>query len=367
MVGRPGRAIGRGRSVVLGITIAAAVLGVVELTLRLAGFRYDPPDPIVSNIVHGMRGLHRFHPAWFWELRPGAQVENCPGEWINRAGFRGPDRPLTRAPGTLRIVTLGDSSTFGTRMCRHRAYPDVLEREIPGAEVLNFGVIGFTAFQGAKLLAGKAIDYHPDLVIAAFGSINEARPALGDDVDAKFALTSRVPASVALWRERLHPLRLFQAVERVGAAFGTDPTDPAEIARRRLDAMDAIQGNADYAPNQSLASFERSLESIVSTARTHGARVAFVIPPSRQETDRNIPLIAEYAATTRRVAARLGVPCWDVHRAFRALRDSDRTLLLDGVHPNVEGHRVYGKFLGQYVRQLVAADAASAARMDAAH
>src|SRR5437667_8980151 len=258
VVPRPRPPSRRARHLAAGLVVAGVLLTAAELALRLAGFEYRAPVPI----IYGAGGMHRFHPYWFWEPRPGTPVEGCAGEHINAAGYRGPERPVARRKGTLRIVTLGDSSTFGSRLCEGQNYPALLEQELPGSEVLNFGVVGFTAFQGAKLLAGRALAYRPDVVLAAFGATNEARPALGYDVDAKFAITSRTPPWAAAARDRLATLRLFQLVERGLRRPGPDRTEQEMLAEWG-GALTRAARAGDYRPNQSVASFERSLEPIV--------------------------------------------------------------------------------------------------------
>ena len=107
--------------------------------LHLVGFQYREPSLIIWNPREDRRleageGMHRFQPYWFWELRPGAEVDGCPGERINRAGYRGPERPRARRPGTLRILALGDSSTFGMGLCWEKTYAALLEGGLPEAK-----------------------------------------------------------------------------------------------------------------------------------------------------------------------------------------------------------------------------------------
>jgi hypothetical protein len=202
------------------LAIAGSLLGLSEGVLRLVAFEYNPRSPIIiwnrleDRKVESGQGMYRFHPYWFWEPRPGAEVDGCPGERINRAGYRGAERPRVSQRGTLRIVALGDSSTFGMGVCGDQTYPAVLERELPASEVLNFGVIGFTAFQGEKLLAGRALDYRPQLILAAFGTIDELLPGLPYDVDTKFGITSCTPLWAVRSRDRLRRFRIFQLLER---------------------------------------------------------------------------------------------------------------------------------------------------------
>ena len=143
----------------IGLTIAALLMAGLEGALRLARFEYRTPNPIVivpllpfwdPGRMERLHAMYRFHPHWFWELRPGAKVPDCRAERINAAGYRGPERNQSPEPGMLRIVLLGDSITFGMGVCEDQTYAALLDRAVPKAEVLNFGVIGFSAFQGEK-------------------------------------------------------------------------------------------------------------------------------------------------------------------------------------------------------------------------
>lgn len=65
---------------------------------------------------------------------------------INPDGFRGPD--IDKAHSTLRILTIGDSCTFGTPLPEKNSYPRRLERELRrmgfDVEVVNGGVEGYS-------------------------------------------------------------------------------------------------------------------------------------------------------------------------------------------------------------------------------
>jgi hypothetical protein len=210
----------------LGLGMVGVLLAGSEGILRLVGFQYHAPSPItIWNSARDQEmvtsdGRFRFHPYWFWEVRPGTPIPNCGSERINPAGYRGPARPPAPAPGKRRIVVLGDSSTFGYGVCQPDTYAALLERELPDAEVLNFGMIGYSAFQGEQLLEGRVLAYRPRVVLAAFGTVNELLPALGYDVDEKFRITSRVGPWAALWRDRLREVRLFQLADRLAAGGG---------------------------------------------------------------------------------------------------------------------------------------------------
>ncbi len=179
--------------------------------------------------------------------------------------------------------------------------------------------------------------------MAAFGAVDELLPALGYDVDAKFQITSRLSPRAVLWNDRLHGLRIVQLIERVLLGKSTHATE----ARAHENWTKWNRGSRDYIRNQSVPSFERSLEGIVRSGQSHGARVVLIGPPRRTAVEARWPWVEEYSAAIERVASRLGVDFWDVRAAFRAVPNSDERLLLDDYHPNAAGHEVYAAFLAK--------------------
>lgn len=98
----------------------------------------------------------------------------------NKDGFR--TREFTRKkPGTFRIVTLGDSSTFGWGVGPEFTWQSRLEkrleRDLRSVEVFNLGVSGFTTRHGLGVMRYYALSLEPDLFILSFGA-NDARYVL---------------------------------------------------------------------------------------------------------------------------------------------------------------------------------------------
>jgi lysophospholipase L1-like esterase len=339
-----------------GLLVATAFFILVELVLAAAGFAYHPTSPIIvwnraqDEELRSAEGMHRFNPSWFWEPRPGAAVAGCGGERINDAGFRGPLRSQARLAGVRRIVTLGDSSTFGMGVCANETFSAQLESSIRGTEVLNFGVIGFTAFQGAKLFSTRATRYRPDLVLVAFGAVDELLPAIDHDVDAKFAITSRSSTAATRWADRLGKLRSFQLMEWL-----IRPATPRsdQLIKETEDNWQAWNhGRADYRRTQTVPSFERSLTEIVTAVKRANASVIFIVPPRRTAVEIRWPWAMEYVEATARVAAALHVPIVDVRSAFRSAPESDRTLFVDDYHPSRDGHRLYAQIIAESIRDV---------------
>lgn len=125
----------------------------------------------------------------FYRLRPNLSIaltdlQTPPGirertRWrlrTNASGYPGHDAAKGPHPGVYRVLSVGDSSTFGWGVESEEAYPAVLESELsrrhPGKaiEVVNLGVCGYSSLQGRVLLEREGLAYAPDLVTISYGS-----------------------------------------------------------------------------------------------------------------------------------------------------------------------------------------------------
>jgi hypothetical protein len=148
-------------------TAAAVVVGAIaiEAWVRLA---WDDsrgrPGFFLSDAALGQR-LAPNYDGWF----AGVPVR------INALGFRDPrDYALDKAPGSFRILVLGDSVTFGHGAVYETTYPYLLEQQLrawrPGVkwEVWNLGVPGYNTAQELAYLRLVEDRYAPDLVVVGF-------------------------------------------------------------------------------------------------------------------------------------------------------------------------------------------------------
>jgi lysophospholipase L1-like esterase len=110
---------------------------------------------------------------------------NKSGDWnhgvlINALGFRGPEVSAPKPTGSVRVVCLGDSRTFGVwaslgEFRFDNDYPAVLRAIAAGEaggerlEVVNAGVLGYTSAHGLAQLQTQLLQLHPDVITVAFG------------------------------------------------------------------------------------------------------------------------------------------------------------------------------------------------------
>ena len=105
---------------------------------------------------------------------------------INGKGFRGADYAIPKSPGTLRILTLGASSTFGFGNRDDETYPFLLEQllnerlaesscgDYQRAEVINLGIPHLDSEQVASLFAVEGLQFNPD-VVTVYSGYNNTR------------------------------------------------------------------------------------------------------------------------------------------------------------------------------------------------
>jgi lysophospholipase L1-like esterase len=310
--------------------IALAVLAALEVALRLAGFQreiaplslrfgYPNPREIGSIFVPDAE--------LFWRLKPGSTFDAEAPVPINALGYRGPVPTEPRVAGRARIAVLGDSVAFGGPA----AWPEILAAST-GAEVLNFGVPGYTAVQGARQWESDVASLRPDAVVVAYGW-NDHWVAKGGLPDAAREVPSPRAAALSLALSRL---RLAQAARALlgSADRGAAPAPPGAMRRVPLD---------DY---------RAALDSLLAAARGSGARVLVVaLPSGLRESDFPGYLLelgftpspreaiddhARWAAAAREVAAERGASFLDPADRFVSRELFSR----DGIHPTPEGHRV---------------------------
>jgi hypothetical protein len=120
-----------------------------------------------------------YHPIRGWTLPPGLSRV---GLWNNKTlhsnsrGLRGStEHAYERPPGVLRILTFGDSFTFGEEVSDNETFSYDLEKLLPNSEVINFGMRGYGHDQMLLYLQEEGVKYHPDIVILGFRSLNMER------------------------------------------------------------------------------------------------------------------------------------------------------------------------------------------------
>ena len=211
----------------------------------------------------------------------------------NGRGFRTREFE-SKPPGVTRIVTIGDSSTFGWGVEPEYTFQHLLEErftrhgsETP-IEVLNLGISGHTSRHGLGLFEHYVRDLEPDVLIVSYGA-NDARRVL----QSADEMLDRDDTWRGTAREILLRVETFRLLRRL--ILGV--YDPFDASRARAES----EGDArDLVFAVDRETYIDNLRSLVGQARELGAQplmVGVCIPPAYlrgmqfvAETD-HVPLV----------------------------------------------------------------------------
>lgn len=135
----------------------------LEVALRLNGY--------------GNLEIYEPDPKLYWKLKPNqgcyTKIDHKPVH-INSHGTRGPDFETAKPVNTIRILSLGDSRTFGWGLAQEETYSGRLQQllqqqrgRMRNVEVINAGVNAWSYAQMLVYFRDTALPYKPDVVILA--------------------------------------------------------------------------------------------------------------------------------------------------------------------------------------------------------
>jgi lysophospholipase L1-like esterase len=315
---------------------------------------------------------------------------------INAEGFRGADFTIDKQPGTIRILTMGASSTFGYHDRDDETYPFLLERDLqatapPGVkyEVINFAIPHATTDNVLAMLRNEGLRLSPDVVTFYEGANDCAaiEPRGGPQQEGfldravrrsvLIAMLDRiVPRSNAVdadwwWSEEqgarrargfVHNLvRLRDLCREHGIVFivATQQFRSTLIPTEQLHGMTYDQELAfvreqvaagKIGPHQMPIS-EKAFDLRLKADDELAPRmVAMLYPP------RVMLVHAQAMAELRAWAARDDVPLADVIHAL----DGDRDLMVNWVHLTAAANAIVARELAGVIREQLAARPAPA-------
>src|SRR4051812_44381896 len=156
------RKASRGKALLVNLALSGGSLllfvGLLELALRLMGY---------GNVE-----IYQADPLLYWRLKPNQEcytkVNHQPVH-INSMGTRGAEFKAEKPPNTLRLVSLGDSRTFGWGLSEPETYSGLLEAKLQSyaggktnVEVINAGVNAWSFPQMTAYFREHALKYKPD-------------------------------------------------------------------------------------------------------------------------------------------------------------------------------------------------------------
>lgn len=351
----------RWAAAVLGVGLVLGLLVLAEVLLAASGAELpDPYPPRLGprGVAEGEQALFTYDPVLLWRQLPGVtkRLRSRTGRThaisTNQLGLR--DDPPA-APGgvvPLRVLSLGDSNTWGDGVEGRETYSNVLEAlladVVPASvEVFNAGVPGYSTVQSMALQAE---------LFERFAFQGVILYHLGADLQPAFRPDSTYPVRGPF--RGIHDLlirfRLFRLVRHLRSS-GATLADRAVADSQRVPVE-------EYAEN---------LRQMIRRAREEGAEPVVVIPlplctqsgcPSqlhgedRAEVDRYLARLdaqePRYREALRGVARDAGCRTVDLPRLVQD--DPHRfRYYLDLSHPTVEGHRYIARALAPSLGEVL--------------
>jgi lysophospholipase L1-like esterase len=308
-------------------------------------------EVLLRMIGYGNLEIYAPDEKLFWRLKPNQQCFTKVGRKpvrVNSHGTRGPEFSATKPPGTIRILSLGDSRTFGWGLAEEETYSSRLERLLQAhvgdrarIEVINAGVNAWSYPQMLVYFRERGLAFSPDLVVLADANL---WTQFSEQSSPEFvrSFLRRVWLKNFLRRFATYhyfiEIQLRDYYERHRSKF--IPVDP------RQDSLFPEQQQAD--PD---AVFRDAIESLCRMAQTHGVRPVLAYLPIEGDwtlTNTPAPLRAK-----RLAAEKTGTPFVDL---TEVIRSEGKALYLeaDPVHFNARGNDLIARRLFETVAPLVA-------------
>lgn len=314
----------------------------IELTVRLFGLhdaRFSPP-PLPGEIS----GLHQPDRELFWKMRPD-DVTEFAGQRVatNELSLRSP-KIEAKARDEYRILSLGESTTFGHGVTEEETYSRKLEarlnKEAFGVtfHVINAGVAAYSSFQSWKYLELRGMDLEPDMVLF-YHELNDSLPTsirdfAGGDHElsqsdwerydsARYRLADLLDRHWMTYRGlslALARLRIRSKVKHAESPTGLDWESLLE-ANTVSDARLPVRVPT---PER-----RRVLEALLRLCRENGVQLVLIHPSYRGWI--------EHECTLTRFAASEGVPIFEARPSLHPGGER-KGLFQDGMHPTARGH-----------------------------
>ncbi len=252
----------------------------------------------------------------------------------NSQGYRDHERRRAKPPATRRVVALGDSFSWGTRVEFEDAWPQRLERSLTRQrgepwEVVNLSRPGMNTVEQAEQLATEGLAYDPDIVVLGY--------CLNDSEDDAAAEVRRARD----WEEQARDRR----------ARGRRLIDRSALYRLVSDRIRALRENrlriaayrSQFAPDYpGWIAGQKALRRMAELCKERKIPlVVAIFPLFGNPLDEGYPFPEIHAAVTRAVADTGWARPLDLLPAYRGL--DWQILVVDGAndeHPNEIAHRI---------------------------
>jgi len=363
--------LSRGKRIVFTSVLVLGGLGFVEALSSVYYFVHHPREfraglEMALGIRHTAENLvlkYRPHPYFNHVCNPGYRYPDGYRPHNSR-GFRGPEWPSGKSPGTVRIVALGGSTTYGIfSKTGEDTWPALLrerlgQRVAVPVEVINLGVAAYTTHEILGVMSMVVPDLQPDIVLIHVGA-NEAfavgYPEEGGNDNTRFRHAWNYRPIPGIWRFLMRHTYFFRVFGlTLGIHSGRLPGDLIPVIQyARPDAKSA----RNCAGTATGRYFRRNVNTLITLTRHIGARPVLIthpLNPDWQTKDGSYhALVADAHRRNNRILMDLareeGVTCIAMHRRLQSTG-----FFMDAIHMNRAGMVQKARLLAEDLAPLVA-------------
>jgi hypothetical protein len=347
------------------------------LVLVLAGLELGLRAFWTGYYVKVQKAYAQPHPVRGWSNRPSVSVPYGEPEFStlvthNAFGYRGRAIERERRPGSVRVLTLGDSFAYGIGVGDDETFSAQLERLAPGLEVINTGVNGYGTGQELLLLRDEGLAFQPDVVLLSFFwndignsyrnravhfSVDAGELVYPTAPDPGAASGPAVSADAAPSPQRRTWLRHSYAYRFLSDRLKLAGYWLRVALRLPLEESDFVSEQTREAAWQLGFFLLREIDRI---SRQAGARLVLLVIPDQVQVEPGLRVTglepADYEVQERLLAfaAQQGIPVVDPLPALRAAHAESGELLyyLRDRHLRARGHALVAREILERLRQL---------------
>jgi len=319
-------------------------LVVTEFALRLIGVdTYFQNRFFVLNRALDYPEIFERDHDLFWKLRPNRTVSSQffigRTYHINAEGLNNP--PIAPNTDRIRVVTMGNSCTFGWGVAYDNSYPRRLQEFLGRSyDVVNAGIPGYTSFQGRNQYRDLVSGLHPNIVTILY-AFNDQWAAASGIADKDQKLPPQWVLDIQNDLAELHTYRLLKKLilstvepspdslfSRIAPVYRVGPDD---FRANLIELCEMVR--ADGAVPILLTSPIPSLETYY--------------PPGHKS---NLHAYhALYNRIIRDVAAEQNCGLVDLAKQFDNYRGLFDDPMVDPIHFNNRGHDLAARLIADYI------------------
>ena len=338
----------RSRKVVFTLVVLGGLFAVLETIARV-----NYVEPVVDNLL-GMRLVP--HPTRIWSMDPGRFDAFGVTFTGNKHGQRTtpatPKKTPSKKDGTLRVLTLGDSSVVGHGLpdahTPHAQLEGALRQAGINAEVLSGATPGYSTEQSKVLLKEHGWSLEPDLlVLGSMWSDNNLRPALWSDY--KLVAWHRTDRD---WLDELGKRRLQHALQRTSfafnwlfTAFGKNDSDHFAVSWQESEIRD------EGFRRVPLEQYAENLDSIALDAAQRDIGVIFLSPCNQillqRANQHRDTSWSPYLRAMEKIASVRDLPIVSGCEVLLQNGMSVSAAFIDAMHPTATTNALYAEALAQ--------------------